>query len=337
MSQATTTAVPETMRAVEYSGAGGPEVIELVDRPVPTPAHGEVLVRVAAAGINRADVSQRAGNYPPPPGASDIPGLEVSGTVAARGPGVTGYDVGTPVCALLAGGGYAEYVAVPAGQLLPIPAGVDLVEAAGLPEVACTVWSNLFMEADLAEGEWLLVHGGAGGIGTMATQLATARGVQVVVTAGSAGKIEYCRGFGALEGINYREEDFVERMRQITGGHGADVVLDIMGAKYLGQNVDVLAKDGRLVVIALQGGAKAELNLAKLMTRRLRVIGTTLRARSIEAKARVVDSVRTGVWPLVESGAVRPVVEKTFPLEQAAQAHEYFDSGEHRGKILLTT
>lgn len=337
MSQATTTAVPETMRAVEYSGAGGPEVIELVDRPVPTPAHGEVLVRVAAAGINRADVSQRAGNYPPPPGASDIPGLEVSGTVAARGPGVTGYDVGTPACALLAGGGYAEYVAVPAGQLLPIPAGVDLVEAAGLPEVACTVWSNLFMEADLAEGEWLLVHGGAGGIGTMATQLATARGVQVVVTAGSAGKIEYCRGFGALEGINYREEDFVERMRQITGGHGADVVLDIMGAKYLGQNVDVLAKDGRLVVIALQGGAKAELNLAKLMTRRLRVIGTTLRARSIEAKARVVDGVRTGVWPLVESGAVRPVVEKTFPLEQAAQAHEYFDSGEHRGKILLTT
>lgn len=337
MSQATTTAVPETMRAVEYSGAGGPEVIELVDRPVPTPGHGEVLVRVAAAGINRADVSQRAGNYPPPPGASDIPGLEVSGTVAARGPGVTGYDVGTPVCALLAGGGYAEYVAVPAGQLLPIPAGVDLVEAAGLPEVACTVWSNLFMEADLAEGEWLLVHGGAGGIGTMATQLATARGVQVVVTAGSAGKIEYCRGFGALEGINYREEDFVERMRQITGGHGADVVLDIMGAKYLGQNVDVLAKDGRLVVIALQGGAKAELNLAKLMTRRLRVIGTTLRARSFEAKARVVDGVRTGVWPLVESGAVRPVVEKTFPLEQAAQAHEYFDSGEHRGKILLTT
>ncbi|MBM6623141.1 NAD(P)H-quinone oxidoreductase [Micrococcaceae bacterium RIT802] len=325
------------MRAVEYSGAGGPEVIDLVDRPVPTPADGEVLVRVAAAGINRADVGQRAGNYPPPPGASDIPGLEVSGTVAARGPGVTGYDVGTAVCALLAGGGYAEYVAVPAGQLLPIPAGVDLVEAAGLPEVACTVWSNLFMEADLAEGEWLLVHGGAGGIGTMATQLATARGVQVVVTAGSGEKIEYCRGFGAVEGINYRDEDFVERMRQISGDHGADVVLDIMGAKYLGQNVDVLAKDGRLVIIALQGGAKAELNLAKLMTRRLRVIGTTLRARSIEAKARVVDGVRTGVWPVVESGAVRPVVEKTFPLEQAAQAHEYFDSGEHRGKILLTT
>ncbi len=336
MSHATPTAVPQTMRAVEFAGAGGPEVITIVDRQVPTPRAGEVLVRVAAAGINRADVGQRGGTYPPPPGASDIPGLEVSGTIVALGPGVTGYDAGTPVCALLAGGGYAEYVAVPVQQLLPRPAGLDLVEAAGLPEVACTVWSNLFMEANLAAGEWLLVHGGAGGIGTMATQIAAARGARVVVTAGSAGKIDFCRGFGALEGINYREEDFVERMRQISGGQGADVVLDIMGAKYLGRNVDVLAKDGRLVVIALQGGATAELNLAKLMTRRLRVIGTTLRARDIEAKGRVVQGVRTGVWPLVESGAVRPVVERTFALEQAAEAHAYFDSGEHRGKILLT-
>jgi len=337
MSQSTDASLPKTMRAVEYNGAGGPEVITVVDRQVPVPAAGEVLLRVAAAGLNRADVGQRGGTYPPPPGASDIPGLEVSGTIVALGPDVTGYDVGTPVCALLAGGGYAEYVAVPAPQLLPIPAGIDLIEAAGLPEVACTVWSNLFMEAHLEAGEWLLVHGGAGGIGTMATQLATAHGAQVVVTAGSAEKIDYCRGFGAVEGINYREEDFVERMRQISDGQGADVVLDIMGAKYLGQNVDVLANDGRLVVIALQGGATAELNLGKLMTRRLRVIGTTLRARDIAAKGRVVEGVRTGVWPVVESGAVRPVIEKTFPLEQAARAHEYFDSGEHRGKILLTT
>lgn len=337
MSPTTSSTLPATMQAVEYDGSGGPEVIRVVERPLPVPGEGEVLIRVAAAGLNRADVGQRQGNYPPPPGASDVPGLEVSGTIAASGPGVTGYDDGTKVCALLTGGGYAEYVAVPAPQVLPVPAGIGLVEAAGLPEVACTVWSNLFMEADLAEGEWLLVHGGAGGIGTMATQVATARGAKVVVTAGSAEKIEYCRGFGALEGINYRDEDFVERMRQLSDGHGADVVLDIMGAKYLERNVDVLAKDGRLVVIALQGGAKAEVNLAQLMTRRLRIIGTTLRARDINAKGRVVEGVRAGVWPLVGSGTVRPVVEKTFSLDQAAQAHEYFDSGEHRGKILLTT
>ncbi|MDN5756136.1 MAG: NAD(P)H-quinone oxidoreductase [Arthrobacter sp.] len=324
------------MRAVEYSGPGGSEVIRLAERPVPTPGAGEVLIRVAAAGLNRADVAQRQGNYPPPEGASDVPGLEVSGTIAASGPDVEGYDAGDRVCALLAGGGYAEYVAVPAVQVLPVPQGIGLVEAAGLPEVASTVWSNLFMEAGLSAGQWALIHGGAGGIGTMATQLATAYGAQVVVTAGSAGKIDYCRGFGAVDGINYREEDFVERMRTISDGHGADVVLDIMGAKYLARNLEVLAPDGRLVVIALQGGAKAELNLARLMTRRLRVIGTTLRARSLQAKGRVVEGVRTGVWPLVEEGTVRPVVEKTFPLAEAAAAHEYFDSGEHRGKILLT-
>lgn len=328
--------LPTTMRAVEYSGPGGSEVIRLAERPVPTPGAGEVLIRVAAAGLNRADVAQRQGNYPPPEGASDVPGLEVSGTIAASGPDVEGYDAGDRVCALLAGGGYAEYVAVPAVQVLPVPPGIGLVEAAGLPEVASTVWSNLFMEAGLSAGQWALIHGGAGGIGTMATQLATAYGAQVVVTAGSAGKIDYCRGFGAVDGINYREEDFVERMRTISDGHGADVVLDIMGAKYLARNLEVLAPDGRLVVIALQGGAKAELNLARLMTRRLRVIGTTLRARSLQAKGRVVEGVRTGVWPLVEEGTVRPVVEKTFPLAEAAAAHEYFDSGEHRGKILLT-
>ena len=328
--------LPTIMRAVEYSGPGGSEVIRIAERPVPVPGPGEVLIRVAAAGLNRADVAQRQGNYPPPEGASDVPGLEVSGTIAACGPGVNGYDDDEPVCALLAGGGYAEYVAVPAVQVLPVPHGVGLVDAAALPEVASTVWSNLFMEAGLSAGEWALIHGGAGGIGTMATQLATAYGARVVVTAGSDEKIEYCRGFGAVEGINYREEDFVERMRAISAGHGADVVLDIMGAKYLKQNLEVLAPDGRLVIIALQGGAKAEISLARLMTRRLRVIGTTLRARSLEAKGRVVDGVRAGVWPAVEAGTVRPVVEKTFPLAEAAAAHDYFDSGEHRGKILLT-
>lgn len=328
--------LPTMMRAAEYSGAGGSDVIRIADRPVPAPGPAEVLIRVAAAGLNRADVAQRQGNYPPPEGASDVPGLEVSGTIAASGAGVSGYDVGAEVCALLAGGGYAEYVAVPATQVLPVPAGVGLVEAAALPEVASTVWSNLFMEAGLSAGEWALIHGGAGGIGTMATQLATAYGARAVVTAGSAAKIEYCQGFGAVAGINYREEDFVERMRALSDGHGADVVLDIMGAKYLKQNLDVLAEDGRLVIIALQGGATAEINLGLLMSRRLRVIGTTLRARSIEAKARVVEGVRTGVWPVVEAGAVRPVVEKTFALAEAAAAHDYFDSGEHRGKILLT-
>jgi putative PIG3 family NAD(P)H quinone oxidoreductase len=324
------------MRAIEYAGSGGPDVIAVADRPVPRPGPGEVLIRVAAAGLNRADVGQRKGVYPPPPGASDIPGLEVSGTIAALGDGVDGYDAGTQVCALLSGGGYAEYVAVPAVQVLPVPAGTDLVEAAGLPEVACTVFSNLFMEAGVGAGDWVLIHGGAGGIGTMAIQLVAAAGAHAVVTAGSAEKIDFCRGFGAEAGINYREEDFVARMREISGGHGADVILDIIGAKYLKQNVETLAIDGRMAVIALQGGAKAELDLRALMTRRLRVIGTTLRARPVGQKGRIVARVREHVWPLVEQGAVRSVVEARYPLAQAAEAHRYFDSGAHTGKIVLT-
>ena len=324
------------MRAVEFTGAGGPEVVAVTERPVPEPGPGEVLVRVAAAGLNRADVQQRRGFYPPPPGTTDIPGLEVSGTVAAVGADVQGYDVGTRVCALLAGGGYAEYVAVPAGQLMPVPDGVDLVEAAALPEVTATVYSNLFLEAGLAAGDTVLIHGGAGGIGTMATQLAAAAGAHPIVTAGSPEKLEYCRGFGAEAGIDYRTEDFVDRTREFTAGHGADIVLDVIGAKYLERNVRALAVGGRLVVIGLQGGAKAELDLGALMSRRARIIGTTLRSRPAADKARIVAGTVERVWPLLEAGTVRVAVERTFPLEQVAQAHVFFDSGEHRGKLLLT-
>ncbi|MFB0834923.1 NAD(P)H-quinone oxidoreductase [Arthrobacter halodurans] len=324
------------MRAVEYAGSGGPEVARVVERPVPPVRPGEVLVRVAAAGLNRADVQQRKGVYPPPPGASDIPGLEVSGTVAATGAGVEGFDAGAEVCALLAGGGYAEYVAVPAGQVLPVPAGTVLRDAAALPEVAATVWSNLFMGAAVRQGDWVLVHGGSGGIGTMATQLLAAVGAHAVVTAGGPEKIEYCRGFGAEAGIDYRGEDFVGRMLEISGGHGADVILDVVGAKYLERNLRTLAVGGRLVVIGLQGGATAELDLGLLMTRRASVAGTTLRSRPAAEKAEIVAGVREHVWPLVESGRVRTAVGATYPLERVSEAHEFFDSGRHTGKVLLT-
>ncbi|MET0843359.1 MAG: NAD(P)H-quinone oxidoreductase [Mycetocola sp.] len=323
------------MRAVEYQGAGGPEVIRVVQRPRPEPGLGEVLIKVAAAGLNRADVQQRLGVYPPPPAASDIPGLEVSGTVAEIGPNVSGFEVGASVCALLAGGGYAEYVVVPAGQVLPVPAGVELIDAAALPEVTCTVWSNLFMNVRVAPGDWVLIHGGAGGIGTMATQLVAAFGAHPVVTAGSAEKLEYCRGFGAMAGIDYRQEDFVERMREISGGHGADVILDVVGAEYLDRNIRSLAFGGRLVVIGLQRGSKAELDLGLLMSRRASVLGTTLRARPAEEKAKVVAQVAEHVWPLIEAGTVRTAVEARYPLEDVAEAHRHFDSGRHTGKILL--
>ncbi|MET0933170.1 MAG: NAD(P)H-quinone oxidoreductase [Mycetocola sp.] len=324
------------MRAVEFAGAGGPEVLRLVTRPRPEAGPGEVLVKVAAAGLNRADVQQRRGVYPPPPGASDIPGLEISGTIAALGPDVSGYEVGASVCALLTGGGYADYVVVPVGQLLPVPAGVGLVDAASLPEVACTVWSNLFMHARVTAGDWVLIHGGAGGIGTMATQMVAAFGGRPVVTAGSPEKLEYCRGFGAVAGIDYREEDFVERVREITDGHGADVVLDVVGASYLERNIRALAFGGRLVVIGLQGGARAELDLGLLMSRRASVLGTTLRARPAGEKAQIVGQVAEHVWPLIEAGTVRTAVEARYPLEQVVAAHEHFDSGRHTGKILLT-
>ncbi|HMM97195.1 NAD(P)H-quinone oxidoreductase [Phycicoccus sp.] len=323
------------MQAVTIPESGGPEALVLSDVAVPEVRAGEVLVRVAAAGVNRADSMQRQGFYPPPPGESEVPGLEVSGVVEALGDGVDGWAVGDEVCALLAGGGYAEYVRVPAGQLLPVPRGVSLVDAAALPEVVCTVWSNVFLTANLQPGELLLVHGGSSGIGTMAIQLAV--GARVAVTAGSAEKLEACRALGAEVLVNYREEDFVERVRAATDGEGANVVLDNMGAKYLGRNVEVLAVNGRLVVIGLQGGRTGELDLGMLLAKRGAVIATSLRARPAAEKATIVAAVREHVWPLVEDGVVRPVVHSRHPLADAAEAHRELEASGHIGKILLTT
>ncbi|MGJ6121179.1 NAD(P)H-quinone oxidoreductase [Mycolicibacterium sp. Y3] len=295
----------------------------------------QVVIRVAAAGVNRADLLQAAGNYPPPPGASDILGLEVSGTIAEVGSEVTEWSVGQPVCALLAGGGYAEYVAVPAEQVMPVPDGVGLHEAAALPEVACTVWSNLMMTAHLDPGRLLLVHGGASGIGTHAIQVAHALGSHVAVTAGSAEKLAVCADLGADITINYREEDFVERVR---AAGGAEVILDIMGAKYLDRNIDALADGGRLVVIGMQGGIKAELNLGKLLSKRAGVIATALRSRPVDGpdgKGAIVDAVVANVWPLISAGKVKPIVGAELPIEEAARAHALLAAGEVHGKVLL--
>jgi putative PIG3 family NAD(P)H quinone oxidoreductase len=324
------------MHAVVITKPGDPDVLQWTEVPDIDPGPGEVLVDVAAAGINRADLLQRQGFYDPPPGASPYPGLEVSGTIAAVGPGVSGWAAGDRVCALLSGGGYASRARVPAGQLLPVPPSVSLVEAAALPEVACTVYSNVFMAARLTAGETFLVHGGSSGIGTMAIQLARHFGATVAVTAGSADKLRSCRELGADILINYRDEDFVAAMREATGGHGADVILDIMGAKYLSRNVDVLAADGRLAIIGMQGGAKAELNLGVLMAKRGTVISTTLRARPPEQKAAIVAAVRSAVWPLVEGGEIRPVIDRALPFAEAAEAHRIMAASTHTGKILLT-
>lgn len=324
------------MRAVVSSGAGGPEVLSLGEVPDPDWGPGDLLLQVRAAGVNRADVMQRQGGYPPPPGASDVIGLECSGVVAAVGSDVSGWEVGEPACALLSGGGYAEQVAVPAGQVARPPRGTDLVEAAALVEVAATVWSNVFMLAGLQPGEVLLVHGGASGIGTMATQLGVAVGARVAVTAGSAERLERCAAYGADILVNHREQDFVEEVRGATDGHGADVVLDMLGASYLERNVEVLATSGRLVVIGLQGGASAEIDLGKLLRKRAAVLATTLRARPSAEKAAIMAAVAEHVWPLVEAGRVRPVVYRQLPLDQAAQAHRLLDSGEVVGKVLLT-
>jgi putative PIG3 family NAD(P)H quinone oxidoreductase len=321
------------MRAVVATEPGGPEVLEIRELPDPVAGPGEVLVRVAATAVNRADVLQRMGFYPPPRGASDIIGLECSGTVAALGEGVTGWEVGDEVCALLAGGGYASYVVVPAGQLMPIPDGVSLVEAAALPEVACTVWSNVFMLAGLEAGERFLVHGGAGGIGTFAIQIASALGAEVYTTAGSPEKLALCAQLGADVTINYRDQDFVAVLKE---RGGADVILDNMGAKYLARNVDALAIEGRLVIIGMQGGVKGELDIARLLGKRGSVHATSLRSRPTEDKALICADVVENVWPLVADGQVVPIVHATLPLEQAAEAHRLIDSGEHTGKILLT-
>ena len=316
-------------------------VVEAADQltwqeiPDIAPGTGEVLIKVSAAGVNRADLLQAAGNYPPPPGASQTLGLEVSGTVAEVGGGVTQWAIGQQVCALLAGGGYAEFVAVPAGQVMPIPDGVPLDHAAALPEVACTVWSNLIMTAGLAAGQLLLIHGGASGIGTHGIQVARALGARVAVTAGGQHKLDLCTELGAEITINYRDEDFVERVR---GEGGADVIFDIMGAKYLDRNVDALGNEGRLVIIGMQGGVKAELNIAKLLVKRAGVIATALRSRPVSgpgSKSEIVTEVVANVWPMVADGQVRPIIGAEFPIEQARAAHELLESGEVSGKILL--
>lgn len=325
------------MKAVYISEPGGPEVLEIRDVPAPVPGPGEVLIDVVAAGLNRADVQQRRGFYPPPPGASEIPGLEVSGRIAAFGPEVSKpFSVGDKVVALLSGGGYAQQVAVPAEQVLRLPDGVDLVTAASLPEVAATVYSNLIMTAQLQAGETVLIHGATGGIGTMAIQLAKAFGATVATTAGTAEKVGTAKAFlGADIAINYAEEDFVESLKAQNGGKGADVILDVVGAKYLRQNVEALADYGRLVVIGLQGGVKGELDLGQLVSKRAVIIGTALRPRPVAEKGVIMNAVRESVWPMLADGRIKPFVAKSFPLEQVREAHEYFDSGEHMGKVLL--
>ncbi|WP_030212293.1 NAD(P)H-quinone oxidoreductase [Streptomyces bikiniensis] len=316
------------MKAVSIREHGGPEVLEWIEVEDPTPAPGEVVVDVAASALNRADVMQRRGLYPLQPGWSPYPGLEVSGRVGAVGEGVTGWQVGDEVCALLTGGGYAQKVAVPAGQLLPVPKGIGLVEAAGLPEITATVWSNLVMTAGLKAGETLLVHGGAGGVGTMAIQVAKALGARVVTTVGGPEKAERARELGADAAIDHRTEDFTE--------HGPyDVILDVVGGDYLERNVRSLAADGRLVVIGLQKGLEGQLNLAEIVFKRASVHGTTLRTRSEEYKAEVVSQVRENVWPLIESGAVRLIVDRTVPMAEAAEGHRLMEAGGHLGKILL--
>ncbi|MEU5384059.1 NAD(P)H-quinone oxidoreductase [Kitasatospora cineracea] len=323
------------MHAMTLPEFGGPEALRWAEVPDPVPGEGEVLVEVAATAVNRADLLQRQGLYSPKPGVSPYPGLECSGRIAALGPGVSGWAVGDEVCALLAGGGYAEKVAVPFGQLLPVPEGVDLVTAAGLPEVAATVWSNVFLVAHLRPGETLLVHGGASGIGTMAIQLGKAVGARVAVTAGSPQKLARCAELGADVLVDYREQDFVEVVREATGGAGADVILDIMGAKYLQRNVDALAVNGRLVVIGLQGGTKAEVDLSAMLAKRAALVATNLRNRPLGEKAAIVAAVREHVWPLIEAGAVRPVVDRVLPVTEAAEAHRVIESGAQVGKVLL--
>lgn len=321
------------MRAIV---AESPETLTWQEVADLQPAPGEVLIRVAAAGVNRADLLQAAGLYPPPPGASETIGLEVSGTVAAVADDVEDWVVGQQVCALLAGGGYAEFVTVPAAQVLPVPAGVDLIDAAGLPEVACTVWSNLVLTAGLSEGQLLLVHGGASGVGSHAIQVARQLGAWVAVTAGSEEKLAVCRELGAEITVNYRDEDFVERVRE---AGGADVILDIMGAAYLDRNVDALANDGRLVVIGMQGGVKGELNLGKLISKRARVIGTAVRGRPVEGpngKGVIVSAVTTEVWPMVADGRIKPVIGARLPIEQAGEAHRLLTAGQVIGKVVLT-
>lgn len=323
------------MRAIEIGAPGPAEALRLAHRPLPAPGPDEVLVRVAAAGVNRADVMQRQGSYPPPPGASDIPGLELSGTVVALGAGVDSPAPGAEVCALVAGGGYAEYCVVPAPQCLPLPAGVTLRDAAALPEAYCTVWTNVFERGRLAAGETLLVHGGSSGVGTAAIQLGRALGARVLATAGSAAKCAACEALGADLAINYRERDFVAAVREATARRGADVILDLVGGAYLQRNLDCLAVEGRLVLIAVMGGVSGELNLAGLMSRRQTLTGSTLRSRPVAAKAAICDALREHAWPRFAGGELRPVIDAVYPLAEAAAAHRVMEASTHVGKLLL--
>ncbi len=328
--------LPATMTAIEIAEPGGPEQLRATTRPLPVPGPGEVLLEVAAAGVNRPDIIQRQGHYAPPPGASDIPGLEVSGRVVALGPDVTGLAVGDAVCALLAGGGYAEYCAVPASLCLPVPAGLSMVQAAAVPETFFTVWHNVFERGALISGESLLVHGGSSGIGTTAIQLGRAFGAKVFTTAGNAEKCRVCEELGAFRAIDYSREDFVAVIKEINGKKGVDVILDMVGGEYLARNLEILAADGRHVSIAFLKGAKATLNLMPLMLKRQTLTGSTLRPRPVAEKARIAQALREKAWPLLESGTVKLVLHQTFPLAAAAEAHRLMESSAHIGKIVLT-
>lgn len=323
------------MLAIEITRPGGPDELRPVQRPAPIPGAGEVLIRVAAAGVNWPDVLQRRGHYPAPPGVSDIPGLEVAGTIEQVGPDAEGWAVGDRVCALVAGGGYAELCAAPAVQCLPVPAGLDFAHAAGIPETTFTVWTNVFERGRLVRGESILIHGGSSGIGTMAIQLARAFGARVFVTAGTTRKCDACRALGAELAVNYRETDFVAATRAATGGSGVDVVLDMVGGDYLQRNIDVLGVEGRLVMIGGQGSSRGEIDLMPVLRRRLTLTGSTLRGRSVAEKGSIARALRAHVWPLLESGTVRPVVQRTFALTDAAEAHRVLESRTHVGKLVL--
>lgn len=328
--------IPETMTAIEITEFGGPEVLKPVTRPTPTPGEGELLVKTAAVGVNFPDTMQRQGGYPPPPGITDIPGLELAGTVVAAGAGVDSFAPGDEVCALVSGGAYAEYCIVPAPQALPLPKGYDMLNAAAIPENFFTVWTNLFDGAQLAAGDTILIHGGSGGIGTAAIQVAKAFGATVFTTARNAEKCKACETLGATRAINYTEEDFVEVVKEATGGVGCSVVMDMVGGDYFNRNLDVLAPDGRMVQVAVQKGAKVELFIPTIMAKRIRYTGSTLRPRTVAQKGAITKAVGENLWPLFEKGDIKPVIYKTFPLEEAAEAHALMASGNHIGKIMLT-
>ena len=323
------------MIAIEISKPGGPDVLKPVERPDPKPGAGEVLIRVAAAGVNRPDVMQRRGAYPPPPGASDLPGLEVSGTIEAIGAGVSAWRAGDRVCALISGGGYATLCVAPAAQCLPIPKGMDLVDAAAVPETFCTVWTNVFDRGHLKAGETALFHGGSSGIGTTAIQVAHARGSRVLATAGTDEKCRVCEQLGAERAINYKTEDFAAVVKDVTKGRGVDLILDIIAGDYIPRDLQALAIEGRLVVIGLQGGETATFDMRRILGRRLTVTGSTLRPRSVEEKGAIIDALKKEVWPLLESGKVKPLIYKRLPLKDAAAAHALMESSEHIGKIVL--